>query len=109
MTQSEFDAEMIEIRRQQNEMHREYDAKQQELADQVRDIDLQILELKKKIVCINREKNRVAAERFRLDMEFKQRKGEFVVDHPKSSMEPEKAAAETFGHVVMDEDANVAV
>lgn len=101
MTQREFDAEMIEIRRQQNEMHKEYDAKQQELNDQVRDIDLQILDLKKQIVCINREKNRLAAERFRLDMDFKQRKGQFVVDHPKETMEPEPEAP--MGHAIHDE------
>lgn len=108
MTQREYDVQMIAINYEQKEMHEKYDAMQQELAGKVAEIDKQIFDLRKQIVDINLEKRRIAQERFRLDMEFKNRKHQWAVDHPKSSMEPEKAAAETFGHVVMEDNDNVA-
>lgn len=92
MTQLEFDQIMHQISSEQSQMHREKDAEQQAIRDKIADINKQILDLKKITIDLQGESHRIAQERFRLDQEFKQRRHEFVVDHPKSSMEPETPA-----------------
>lgn len=108
MTQQEYDQLMSVVNGEQAEMNNEYENKINVINTECNTLENEILELKIRINNLRQQKRDLGNERFQKQKEFTLRKKEIGRQyHP--FYEAEKAAAQTFGHVVMDEDANVAV
>ena len=108
MTQQEYDALMSVVNGEQATMNNEYENKINVINTECNELENEILQLRIRINNLHQQKRDLGNERFQKNKEFTLRKKEIGRQyHP--FYEAAKQAAETFGHVVMEEDANVAV
>lgn len=107
MTQQEYDALMTVVNGEQAAMNTEYENKINVVNTELNNLENEILQLKIRINNLHQQKREIGNERLQKNKEFTLRKKEIGRQyHPYYMAQQE--AAQTFGHVVMEDNDNVA-
>lgn len=109
MTQFEFDAQMRQMNYEQMLANQQYNAQKEELDKKINDHKLAILMLRRQIQELHIQKLAIQSEQKKMNQERHEQKHQFVVAHPRESMEPVSAQqpplAASMGHAVHDDVA----
>lgn len=98
MTQIEFDAAMKQFNYDQMIENQNYNDQKESIDTEINGYKLQIEELRTKILQLHIKKLAVQGEQKKMNQQWHEKKHQFCVDHPKSSMEPVQ-----YGRAIQDE------
>lgn len=98
MTQIEFDAAMKQFNYDQMIENQSYNDQKESIDTEINGYKLQIEELKTKILQLHIKKLAVQGEQKKNNQRWHEKKHQFVISHPKDSME-----AVQYGHAIQEE------
>lgn len=101
MKQIEFDAAMQQMNYDQCVANQKYNADKEVIDAEINEIRLKILEQRSRIQELHIKKMALQAEQKRMNQERHAQKHQFVIDHPRTSMEDYMPSAQ--GHAVQEE------
>lgn len=101
MKQIEFDAVMQQMHYEQRIANEKYNAQKETMDAEINDLRLQILSIRSRIQEVHIKKMNLQAEQKRMNLQMHERKHEFIVANPRTSMEDYLAAPQ--GHAIQEE------
>lgn len=101
MKQIEFDAAMQQMNYDQMVANQQYNADKEELDKEINDRKLSILQLRSEIQALHIRKLALQSEQKKMNQERHAQKHQFVIDHPRTSMEDYMPSAQ--GHAIQEE------
>ena len=103
MTQIEFDAQMRQMNYEQMLANQQYNDRKEDIDKEINDRRLAILSLRSEIQSFHMQKLAIQSEQKKMNQDWHEQKHQFVVAHPRESMEHVANSAADHGHVVHDE------